>query len=266
MKEFIANAEIVLPATSINPRVQINSLRVQTMETCELAARTSHMSAPCRTLDESEEFVARWGVRAGHSSILEHAYVSVRLKCNRGVSHEMVRHRIGISIIQKSTRYVDYTRKKHGDGSIEMSALPDLDDDMRELYECTMAQCEATYRVLRDDGVPAEWARNVLPNALETELFITANLREWRHIFKLRCSKHAHPEMRAVMIPLLRQFLHIWPRLFWDVGMQIAGAPDVMSVNDMHGALVPLSELEVPKWVDLSDPISEWQPYPDVSE
>jgi thymidylate synthase (FAD) len=150
----------------------------------------------------------------GHESVLEHVSLSVKFVVDRGVSHEIVRHRIA-SYTQESTRYCNY--KKKGVVFIE-PPLPD--DDARKLWFHSVSVAEATYLNMLDRGISPQIARSVLPNSLKTELFMTANLREWRHFFKLRTAKEAHPQMREVTIPLLRQFQSAVPVVFDDITVE----------------------------------------------
>ena len=150
-------------------------------------------------------------IRRGHESVIEHSMITVRFICDRGVSHELVRHRLA-SFSQESTRYVNY-----GDKDIEF-ICPHTSIGMDfELWKTAMEKAEETYKTLLVFGWSPQEARSVLPNATKTELVMTANIREWRHIFKLRTSKAAHPQMRALMIPLLEELSGLLPGMFDDI-------------------------------------------------
>lgn len=150
-------------------------------------------------------------IRRGHESVIEHSMITVRFICDRGVSHELVRHRLA-SFSQESTRYVNY-----GDKDIEF-IYPHTSIGMAfELWKTAMEKAEETYKTLLVFGWSPQEARSVLPNATKTELVMTANIREWRHIFKLRTSKAAHPQMRALMIPLLEELSGLLPGMFDDI-------------------------------------------------
>lgn len=158
----------------------------------------------------------------GHESILEHEKISVRIICDRGVSHELVRHRIA-SYSQESTRYCNYSKGKFGS---ELTFIrPYWDDrsiraEMIRLRACWQEAClnaEWSYKKMIDMGCTPEAARAVLPNCLKTEVVMTANLREWRHFFKLRCAPAAHPDMRIVANMLLTAFKDVVPVVFDDI-------------------------------------------------
>lgn len=158
----------------------------------------------------------------GHESILEHEKISVRIICDRGVSHELVRHRIA-SYSQESTRYCNYSKGKFGS---ELTFIrPYWDDrsiraEMIRLRACWQEAClnaEWSYKKMIDMGCTPEAARAVLPNCLKTEIVMTANLREWRHFFKLRCAPAAHPDMRIVANMLLTAFKDVVPVVFDDI-------------------------------------------------
>ena len=161
-------------------------------------------------------------IRQGHESILEHEKISVRIICDRGVSHELVRHRIA-SYSQESTRYCNYSKGKFGS---ELTFIrPYWDDrsisaEMIRLRACWQEAClnaEWSYKKMIDAGCTPEAARAVLPNCLKTEIVMTANLREWRHFFKLRCAPAAHPDMRIIANMLLTAFKDVVPVVFDDI-------------------------------------------------
>lgn len=138
----------------------------------------------------------------GHESVLEHASLTVLFVVDRGVSHEIVRHRL-CAFSQESTRYCNYGK---GDGQVTFVHLPFWAEGDPEYmaWKHAMLRSERMYLDLLEMGAKPEQARSVLPNSLKTEVVVTANLREWRHILRLRTSKAAHPQMRQVMVPLLQ--------------------------------------------------------------
>ena len=150
----------------------------------------------------------------GHESPIEHYSVSVRVICDRGVSHEWVRHRVA-SYSQESTRYCNYAKDKSG-GEITF-IKPEMLSEGTPEYEAwarAMENAERSYFELLDMGVTPETARSVLPNSLKTEFICTMNLREWRHFFALRTAPAAHPDMRAVACPLYEEFKRQLPVFF----------------------------------------------------
>ena len=150
----------------------------------------------------------------GHESPIEHYSISVRVICDRGVSHEWVRHRVA-SYSQESTRYCNYAKDKFG-GEITF-IKPEMLSEGTPEYEAwarAMENAERSYFELLDMGVTPETARSVLPNSLKTEFICTMNLREWRHFFALRTAPAAHPDMRAVACPLYEEFKRQLPVFF----------------------------------------------------
>jgi len=158
--------------------------------------------------------------KLGHESVLEHEKVTVRIVCDRGVSHEIVRHRIA-AYSQESTRYCNYAQDRFGK---EITVIEPLffEKNSKEykIWETAMKQAESAYFALLDAGATPQEARSVLPNSLKTEIVVTYNLREWRHFFKLRTAKAAHPQMREIACPLLREFQKIIPVLFDDIEVE----------------------------------------------
>lgn len=156
-------------------------------------------------------------IKRGHEAVLEHCSFTVKFVCDRGVSHEIVRHRMA-SYCQESTRYCNYSK---GDfGSEIMVIEPSYLIKGTAAYDAWKAACEATeqaYFDLLNWGLSPQEARAVLPNSLKTEVVMTANIREWRHILKLRCSKAAHPQMREVATQLLKELREKIPVLFDDI-------------------------------------------------
>jgi thymidylate synthase (FAD) len=182
----------------------------------ELIGRVCYKSEDKITDTSSEEFVSRI-IKSGHESVIEHEKISVKIICDRGVSHEIVRHRIA-SFSQESTRYCNYYKEKFGK---ELTFIkPYFWNNEAEKYEVwlkSMKTIEDNYNQLIELGAKPEEARSILPNSLKTEIVVTMNLREWRHFFKLRTSKRAHPQMREIAIPILRKFKEDIPTVFEDI-------------------------------------------------
>ena len=186
----------------------------------EQAGRTCYKSEDKITADSAQKFIEMI-MKRGHLSVIEHVSASVRFITNRGVTHELVRHRLA-SYSQESTRYVNYSKEKHGGSQITfiqphwMDTTKDADgtDPKILAWINAMASSEKAYNKLIKEGLPPQDARGVLPIDLKTEIVMTANLREWMHVFKLRCSKAAHPQMRALMIPTLKMFQAAYPLIF----------------------------------------------------
>lgn len=182
----------------------------------ELAGRVCYKSEDRITEGSAADFIGRI-VRSGHESVVEHAGATVRFVCDRGVTHELVRHRLA-SYSQESTRYANYAKDKFGREITVIRPHFWAEDDARyELWKQAMLAAEKAYLDLVDAGATAQEARSVLPNSLKTEIVMTANMREWRHVLKLRCDTPAHPQIRQVMLPLLAEFNRRLPALFDDL-------------------------------------------------
>lgn len=157
----------------------------------------------------------------GHFAMFDHVSASVRFTVNRGVSHELVRHRVGAAYAQESTRYCDYDGEKFGH---ELTFIEPLffmqNGNVRRDWLSAMVFAERQYLNLRQLGLKPEEARDVLPNALATKIVATFSFTEWRHVFKLRASWKAHPQMNEVMVPVLEAFKSEWPAVFDDLSYE----------------------------------------------
>lgn len=213
MKIIKASAEII----SHTPNLE---------QVIELGGRTCYKSEDKITEDSANEFIERIK-NFKHESVLEHGAITVRFVVDRGVSHELVRHRLA-SFSQESTRYCNYSKSKFGEEIAVIDPRPAFSSWQDEKwgdkaitprwdvwYEA-MSNAEASYFAMLEAGCSAQEARSVLPNSLKTEVIMTANPREWRHVFRVRCAKEAHPQMREVMLPLREGFIDRWPALFGD--------------------------------------------------
>ena len=182
----------------------------------EAAGRICYKSEENIT-DGSAEIFVRSILKSGHESVIEHEKISVRVVCDRGVSHEIVRHRIA-SYSQESTRYCNYSKEKFGK---ELTFIKPVfwEEDSKEyqLWKNLMKKTEASYNELIEMGAAPQEARSILPNSLKTEIVITMNLREWRHFFRLRTSKKAHPQMRQISRMILEYFKENIPAVFDDI-------------------------------------------------
>jgi thymidylate synthase (FAD) len=202
----------------INPSYTIEDTidGLKILERIERAGRTCYKSEDRITPGSSIKFVRKL-LESEHESVIEHEKVTVRIICDRGISHELVRHRIG-SYSQESTRYCNYTKDKF---SNEITVIKPyfFDEGSAEfnIWKLAMEEAEKNYFLLLDAGATAQEARSVLPNSLKTEIIITYNLRQWRHFFKLRTSKAAHPQMRELAIPLLNEFKEKIPIIFGNI-------------------------------------------------
>jgi thymidylate synthase (FAD) len=182
----------------------------------ELAGRTCYKSEDKITDDSSQKFVAMV-LKRGHETVIEHESASVRIICDRGISHEIVRHRLA-SYSQESTRYCNYTKNKFGREITVIDPRPHVDEVTFEAWRAGVLFAESIYFQMLDAGASPQMARSVLPNSLKTEIVMTANLREWRHFFKMRTPDTAHPQLREITRPMLAEFRSRIPVVFDDVG------------------------------------------------
>ena len=181
----------------------------------EQCGRVCYKSEGKTTESSAPAFVANI-IKRGHEAVLEHFDITVKFICDRGVSHEIVRHRMA-SYCQESTRYCNYAKDDFGN---EITVIEPYYLDAQGLYLWRRAceAAEASYFELLNWGCTPQEARAVLPNSLKTEVVMTANLREWRHFFKLRTAPAAHPRMREVAKMLLKQMREMVPVVFDDCG------------------------------------------------
>ena len=185
----------------------------------ETAGRTCYKSENHITPESSRKFAAMV-VRNHHEAMLEHASVMVRFTVDRGVSHEIVRHRLA-SFAQESTRYCNYSKDKF-DNEITFikPCFWDYEDPLYKKLVTVLSASEVTYMHMVNNGATPQEARSVLPNSLKTEVVMTANIREWRHFFRLRAACETgmpHPQMLEVAVPLFQEMSTKMPELFSDI-------------------------------------------------
>ncbi len=182
----------------------------------ETVGRICYKSEDRITEDSAEKFVAGI-INRGHEAVIEHFNITVKFITDRGISHEIVRHRIA-SYAQESTRYCNYSKDKFGN-EISVVKPVDLEEDSAAfaIWKEQMCSAEQAYFKLLDAGCKAQVARCVLPTCTKTEIMVTMNLREWRHFLKLRGAGSAHPDIRILAADLLRQFQEKIPVVFDDI-------------------------------------------------
>lgn len=190
--------------------------REEILAQIEIAARCCYKSEDKITPASGEKLVKRL-VKMGHTAMIEHANITVKFTCDRGVSHEIVRHRLA-SYAQESTRYCNYAKDKFGNEITVIKPFFAKEGSPEYVeWESAMLHAEKSYFALLDKGWTPQEARSVLPNSLKTEIIVTMNMRAWRHFFQLRTAKESHPQMREVAIPLLAEFAEKLPELFGDI-------------------------------------------------
>lgn len=205
MKIINANVEFITPIDG--------AAILKRLEQC---GRVCYKSEAKITDTSAPAFVAGI-IKRGHEAVLEHCSFTVKFICDRGVSHEIVRHRVA-SYCQESTRYCNYSKEGFGSEiTVIKPCFLHLYTDGFNLWEEGCLFAEQTYFNLLECGCSPQEARSVLPNSLKTEVVMTANIREWRHFLKLRCSPAAHPQMREVALILLDKLHSLIPVCFDDI-------------------------------------------------
>jgi thymidylate synthase (FAD) len=208
---------IVLPEVYVETDTPYDAMLLH----IENAGRTCYQSV--NTNGDHESFIKRI-IKSGHESVLEHQTITVRVICDRGVTHEIVRHRLA-AYSQESTRYCNYSQDKFSNSikviniasGFDYNLTDPTDRKKYDLWKDAMMTAEKIYfEMLRLGATPQE-ARSVLPNSLKTELVMTMNIREWRHFFKMRCAHDAHPQMREVANMIYDEFIKRYPVFFMDI-------------------------------------------------
>ena len=221
MNKITAGFEILTP---------ISKGGIKELQHIEKIGRVCYKSEDRITEDgESAKKFVGMLIRNGHEAMIEHSSLSIKFTVDRGVSHELVRHRIA-SFAQESTRYCNYSNNKFGGECTYIDIAPGIyldtkmknmsEEDLNAVYDewmLAMEDAEKHYMRMLELGATPQIARSVLPNSTKTEITITANYREWRNFFKLRVPKTAHPQMREVTIELLKELKTRIPVIFDDI-------------------------------------------------
>lgn len=209
-------------AMIVEPDMLTDSIVNYLKRKVEEAGRTCYRSEANITDNSASEFIKKIA-DSGHHSVLEHVSISVRFITDRGITHELVRHRLA-AYSQESTRYCNY-----GDKGITFIRPSWVSKDVLgewtgeafkigspgcRVWLRSMYDAEQRYLHLLELGWSPQFARSVLPNSLKTEIVMTANLREWLHVFDMRTSSAAHPQMRLLMMPLFKTFAEAFPEIY----------------------------------------------------
>lgn len=200
---------------------EISEGGIKELQHIEKIGRVCYKSEDKITEDgESAKKFVKMLIDRGHEAMIEHSSLSVKFIVDRGVSHELVRHRIA-SFAQESTRYCNYSKDKFDNGITFIR--PFFFEEGTQNYNewvYAMGIAEQSYLQMLKDGATPQEARSVLPNSTKTEITITANYREWRNFFKLRTAKAAHPQMQEVTRPLLKELKEKLPIIFDDIEVE----------------------------------------------
>jgi len=209
----------------IKPSIEIIDMKdYETMiRKIEKIGRVCYKSEGNITEDSAERFI-RNIIKSGHESVIEHENITVRMVCDRGITHEIVRHRIA-SYSQESTRYCNYAGDKFGNqitvidlaGGFQYDLDNEADRAKYEVWTEAMAYAEKAYFRMLELGATPQEARSILPNSLKTEIVMTMNLRSWINFFRLRCASNSHPQMIEVANIALEEFKEKLPIFFFDM-------------------------------------------------
>lgn len=198
----------------VKPSVTLGWVTGASAEVIEAAGRTAYKSEDQMTPESAGAFIRNL-VKRTHDSVLEHACASMRIICDRGVSHEIVRHRL-FSYTQESTRYCNYSQSKYG-GEITVIEPPGLTDKQKFWWQVGVRDAVVAYLSLLTLGVTPQIARSVLPTCLKTEIVMTGNFRNWRHFLKLRMAPNAHPQIREIAFMVHDILMGVAPVVFEDL-------------------------------------------------
>ena len=191
----------------------------QLLRNIERYARISHRSEDRQTEDSWRRFIQAVVCEHGDWSVVEHEKATVIFRVDRGVTHELVRHRL-FSFTQESTRFVSYGKREIEfvrPEFVEVSLNASNPDTSEYRWFTAMEEAERSYMKLLESGEPPQIARSVLPNATASSIVITGNLRSWRHLFTMRVTQETHPDFKRVTIPLLAEFKQRIPLLYDDI-------------------------------------------------
>jgi len=206
----------------------LRSFEIYDLTYLEIAGRTCYKSESEYDINSATDFV-RMIIRSGHHSVIEHVGATVLIRTGRGVTHELVRHRLA-SFSQESTRYVRYSDVEY----CEPEWYSGMDQKLAKRMERFLTEAQNLYSYMLKAGYKPQQAREILPTMTKADIVVTANAREWRHILTLRASKQAHPEIRRIAKTILHMFFLACPPLFEDIYGIIYGIDieDVRKLSD----------------------------------
>ena len=200
----------------VEPWIKVEKIDgTKIMKRIERACRTCYRSEGSIT-EESYKKLLNNCITRGHESVLEHEKVTVRIYSDIGSYKDLTRHRFA-SFSVESTRYCSYDKDKYGNEISFINPIYIEDKEMYETWKNTMQEIEKNYIKMKELGATTDMCRELLPHSTAAEYTMTANIREWKHILGLRTTKHVHPSIRQVLIPLLKYFKEEMPEIFNDV-------------------------------------------------
>jgi len=200
----------------VEPWIKVERIDgVKIMKKLERACRTCYRSEGSITEDSYKKLLKNCLTR-GHESVLEHEKVTVRIYDDVGSYKDLTRHRFA-SFSVESTRYCSYNKDKYGNEISFINPSYIEDQEIYNAWKNTMEEIEKNYMKMKELGATTDMCREILPHSTAAEYTMTANIREWKHILSLRTTKHVHPSIRQVLIPLLKYFKQEMPEIFDDV-------------------------------------------------
>ncbi len=200
----------------VEPWVKVEDFDgIKIMKNIERACRTCYRSEG-KITDDSYKNLIKNCITRGHESVLEHEKITVRLYCDIGVYKDITRHRHASFSIE-STRYCSYDKDKYSNQISVMNPVYIEDKEIYDEWKTAMEEMEKHYMKMKALGATTDMCREILPHSTAAEVTMTSNIREWKHIFSLRCNNHVHPAVRQVMIPLLKYFKEEMPIIFDEI-------------------------------------------------
>lgn len=201
----------------IKPYVEVEKYDARKiLKNIERACRTCYRSENLINEDSYKKLLKNC-ITKGHESILEHEKVTVRLKCDIGVYKDLTRHRAGTAFSIESTRYCNYSKDKFTNNIKFIDPIFIKDEKNYEIWKNTMQSIEDSYIEMANNGATTDELRMLLPHSCAAEVTMSCNMREWKHIFELRCSNKVHPSIRQLLIPLLLKFKEDFKEIYEDV-------------------------------------------------
>ncbi len=198
----------------IEQSVKLEWITPDALKIIEAAGRICYKSENNITDNSASNFVNKI-INSGHEAVIEHASASFRIFTDRGITHEIVRHRIA-SFCQESTRYCNYANDKF-DNEISVIEPPEMNTQSRQIWIEACNHAEKNYFSLLNSGASPQIARSVLPTCLKSEIIMTCNFREWRHFLKLRLAKGAHPQIVIIAQMIKDILINHYPEIFSDI-------------------------------------------------
>ena len=201
----------------VKPKIEYEKFDgIKIMKNIERACRTCYRSEGSITEDSYKKLLTNCITR-GHESVLEHEKITIRLTCDIGVYKDLTRHRAGASFSIESTRYCNYSKDKYTSSIKFIEPLYSNDKEKYAIWKKTMQHIEDGYMEMAKLDAAADELRMMLPHSTAAEVTMTCNIREWKHVLTLRCSKHAHPAIRQLLIPFLLLLKEKMPEIFANV-------------------------------------------------